>query len=218
MSVRENFQLQASSCLPGFLFSFDIADFKRRNIHLGYQRGDADIKEFDAALRALASDSGISARVKGDGWLFLARDNATARVQAFLERFSRTDPITTGWRIDAKRNGESKSNSSVVESTVTRAVRCLCSEVKNDDDVEAALKGFASRPHSLPVNQVVMLKDIPNTPRKPWACVSAYPKTGPDCPFCHGRDFEWEDGDSAVYSGSGTCKSCGAEIDIRQIS
>ena len=73
---------EAALLLPGFLCCFNIADFKRRNGHLGHLVGDADIAELDGLIAAMARADGTAQRIGGDRWLMLSRSRANDRVQA----------------------------------------------------------------------------------------------------------------------------------------
>lgn len=73
---------EAALLLPGFLCCFNIADFKRRNSHLGHLVGDADIVELDGLIAAMARADGTAQRIGGDRWLMLSRSRANDRVQA----------------------------------------------------------------------------------------------------------------------------------------
>jgi len=58
---------------------------------------------------------------------------------------------------------------------------------------------------------------IPTMKKSSWHCVTDYPPENPFCPFCEGRDFDWEDGGTGVYDASGVCRVCRASVDIRGI-
>src|ERR1700739_496164 len=102
------FELEAALLLPGFLYSFNIADFKRRNCHLGHRLGDADIAELDDLIAAAARPDGTARRIGGDRWLLLSRSNANERVQDLLTRYQRAEPFTSGWRVRATRDGQER--------------------------------------------------------------------------------------------------------------
>ncbi|MGA2990139.1 MAG: hypothetical protein ABSD88_06655 [Candidatus Korobacteraceae bacterium] len=220
MSRIESFARQALQYLPGFLYSFNIADFKRRNIHLSYKRGDRDIEELDRLLRALASEIGLVERTHGQRWFLISRQNAEDRVRSLLNEYRRTDRHSTGWSISASKDGkreENKSKSRVVQAEISRVVRCLYVEVGAPEDLAAAIKQIEENDYGLPVNQPVHLLDLPGPPRTPWRCISQYPAENPSCPYCQGSDFDWEDGDDSIYTGYGRCKGCGATVSISQI-
>ncbi len=212
------FDQEAARCLPGFLYCFNIADLKRRNSHLGHLVGDRDIEKLDRLLKELASDTAIVERTDGQRWFMLARRNENSRVQAILDRYKRTDRFSAGWQVEATRGGTEKNGRQTVPTEISRAVRCLYAEVKSPAELTAAMTTIKDNDYSLPVNRPLLLSTLPTLARKSWRCVAAYPEQEPACPFCQGRDFEWEGGDGSYYSGDGTCRACGAEISIRDIS
>jgi GGDEF domain-containing protein len=212
------FDQAAARCLPGFLYCFNIADLKRRNGHLGHLVGDRDIEELDRLLKELASDTAIVERTDGQRWFLLSRRNENDRVQAVLDRYQRTDRFSAGWKVEATRGGTEKIGRQIVSTEIRRAVRCLYAEVKSPAELTAAITTIKDNDYSLPVNQALFLRTLPRLARKSWHCVAVYPEQEPDCPFCRGRDFKWEGGDGSYYSGDGTCRACGAEISIRDIS
>ena len=212
------FQREAARFLPGYLYCFNIADLKRRNGHLGHGAGDKDIEELDRLLRELASDAAIVERTDGQRWFLLSRRDETRRVQVLLDRYKRTDRLSAGWRVDATRGGMRKSSRETVPTEISRAVRCLYAAVGTPAELGAAMTAIEHNDYSLPVNRPLLLLTVPALTRASWRCVGAYPRKEPACPFCQGRDFEWEDGDGAYHSGDGTCRGCGAGISIRDIS
>jgi GGDEF domain-containing protein len=212
------FEQAAARCLPGLLYCFNIADLKRRNSHLGHLVGDKDIEELDRLLKELASDTAIVERIDGQRWLMVSQRNENNRVQAILDRYKRTDRFSAGWQVEATRGGTEKVGRQTVPSEISRAVRCLYAEVKSPAELTAAITTIKDNDYNLPVNRPLLLSTLPKLARKSWHCVAAYPVQEPACPFCQERDFVWEGGDGSYYSGDGTCRTCGAEISIRDIS
>jgi GGDEF domain-containing protein len=212
------FAQEAARCLPGFLYGFNIADLKRRNGHLGHLVGDQDIEELDRLLKEFASATAVVERTDGQRWFLLSRRNENDHVQAMLDRYQRTDRFSAGWEVEATRAGTEKLGRQIVATEIRRAVRCLYAEVKSPPELTAAMTAIKNNDYGLPVNQPLFLGTLPGLAREGWHCVAAYPEQAPDCPYCRGRDFEWEGGDDSYYSGDGTCRACGAEISIRDIS
>src|SRR5882672_3539951 len=207
--MLEAFQRQAVSYLPGFVFSFNIADLKRRNTHLGHQTGDRDIAELERLLGELACADVLVARVCGQRWLMISRHNARERVQRVLDRYRRIDGISTGWSVAAAiPTGERRMDLQLVHAEIRRAIRCIYADVGTPDDLAAAIARIDANDHDLPVKQPIFLRDIPALPRTRWRCVSRAPAANPGCPFCAGQDFAWEDGDGSLYSGDGRCRGC----------
>ena len=214
MKRGDAFAREAQAHLPGFLYSFNIADMKRRNGHLGFHQGDKDIVEFSEALCALASDTAIVARIAGDRWLMFSEKREHGRVQALLDAYRKSEQITAGWQIEASRNGRQRSDSMGVTTTIARAVRCLYCDVHSPGDLAHAMKAIAENDHSLPVGRPIALVDVPAMARDRWSCVAEYPAERPICPFCAGHEFAWEGGDGDIDTGYGRCEACDADISI----
>jgi hypothetical protein len=207
----EAFEREACRYLPGFLYSFNIADLKRRNAHLGHLEGDRDIAELDRLLATEAPRTGLVARTHGQRWLMISREDATRRVRSMLDRYSRTDALVTGWSISAKGGyepGERRTETCVVPCEIERAVRCLYAEVATPEELSAAIVTIADNDYDLPVNEPVALDRISALPRT--RCEGL-----PACPVCGRQNFEWHDGYDCIFSGDGRCKSC-SEISITQ--
>jgi GGDEF domain-containing protein len=211
------FEQAAALLLPGFLYNFNLADFKRRNSHLGHVVGDADIAEFDGLIAEIARVDGTARRIGGDRWLMLSRANANARIEAMIETYRRADPFICGWRITADRGGERRVAESPVATTIRRSVRCLYTEVADRAALAPAIAALEANNWSLPVDRLHLLSAVFAQPRERWICVDQYPEQNPACPFCGGQKFDWYDGDMDVYSGDGFCKGCRAEVSIHNI-
>jgi GGDEF domain-containing protein len=212
------FKHEAALLLPSFLYSFNIADFKRRNSHLGHLVGDADIAEFEGLIATTAQADGTAHRVSGDRWLMLSRSNANDRIQAVLDHYQLEQQFVSGWRIRAGRAGQKRVAEARIETVIRRAVRCLYTEVANEAALAPAIAALEKNDWALPVNRPQPLSAVPATPRQRWRCVDQYPEQDPACPFCGSQQFRWEDGDHCVYSGDGTCNGCGAEISIHDVA
>jgi len=208
------FELEAAALLPGFLYSFDIADFKRRNGHFGHDVGDAEIVELDGLIAAAARADGTARRVGGDRWLMLSHANANQRVQEVLDRYQRVEPFISGWRTRATRDGQERIADQPLATVMRRAVRCLYTEVGSQAELAPAIAALQENNRG-PVNCPYPLSQLSAPPRAPWQCVDQYPKFDPACPFCGGRDFDWIGGDDVVSDGF--CKGCGAEISVDYI-
>jgi hypothetical protein len=208
----------ATASLPGVLYGFNIADLKRRNVHLGFTHGDGDIKDLAAALGALPS--AIVARTHGDRWLVLIPESAAAHASiiAEIDGFARVEPFELGFAVHATRDGQKTSKRTVVRAKIARAVRCLYTRVRTQQEVEEAAKRIEAEDHGLPVNRPIALDEIASMKREPWRCVSRYPEEKPACPSCGGDDFEITEVDGGIYTGSGECTKCRASIEIRDAS
>ncbi len=211
------FRREAGALCPGFLYSFNIADFKRRNLHLSYGVGDADILELERALKAMASDTMVVSRVSGQRWFLFSRIDADRTVQGLLESYKRTETIWTGWQVDAENAGQRATRTWQVESEIRRALRCLRAEVQTPDALSTAIAEIDKDDYNLPVDRIIALTDVANILRNVWRCVTRYPEASPMCPFCSAQDFDCEGGDDSIYTGYGRCNGCSAHIDIRQL-
>ena len=209
------FEQTAALLLPGFLYGFNIADFKRRNCHLGYSVGHAEIAELDGLIAAAARADGTAQRVGGDRWLMLSRSNANERVRDIIHRYQRAEPFISGWRLRARRGGQERTAQAPLATVIKRAVRCLYTEVESQAGLAPAVAALEDNNWGLPVNLLHPLSQLSALPREPWRCVDQYPEQVPACPFCGSRQFEWIDGDDCVSDG--TCKDCGAEISIHDV-
>ncbi|HSO36528.1 MAG TPA: diguanylate cyclase, partial [Labilithrix sp.] len=207
---------QASERLPAVVYSLDIADFKRRNGHLGHAVGDADIAELHALLLGLGP-SALVARTHGDRWLVLAPEEAREDVASVLARFARTEPLLAGWQVRATKDGRERTSRETEPTFIMRAVRCLFAPVRTRAELEDAVRRIDEEDHALPVNRPIAVA-VAARERKPWQCVSRYPEASPACPFCGGREVDWEEGDGGVYSGAGTCRPCGARLALDDVS
>jgi GGDEF domain-containing protein len=218
VSLTTLFEREAAAFLPGFLYDFNIADFKRRNGHLGHSVGDGDIAVLDGLIAAAARGDGTSRRIGGDRWLMVSRADAADRVQRVLDGYQRADPFVSGWRIWASNGDEERSAEAPLPTVIRRAARCLYTEVARKAELAAAIAALEDNNWSLPINRPHPLSQLAALPSQPWQCVDGYPEQDPACPFCGSRQLTWTDGDDCIYSGDGFCKGCGAEISIRDIN
>jgi GGDEF domain-containing protein len=210
----EAFVKDATARLPRALYAFNIADFKRRNMHLGHTVGDEDVREIDRMLRALPD--ALVARTSGDHWFVLMRPGEAARaaIVAIIDAFTRVEPVTMGWEARGTKDGVSKSRREVIGAELSRAVRCVYADVATHEELADAAARIEQDNWALPVGRLVALSEIPSLERRGWQCVSRYPEETPACAFCEHRAFDSDEGDGHVYSSGGACKKCGAKISI----
>ena len=207
---------EAARLLPGFLYSFNIADLKRRNCHLGHRVCDAEIAEFDGLLAvAAARVDGAVQRVGGDRWLMLSRSKVHDCIEAVLAAYQRVEPFDSGRRIWAKRDGEERVAKPSLPTVIRRAVRCLYAEVADQTELPSAIAALEDNNWGLPVNCLNPLSKLSVLRRAPWRCVEKYPEQDPTCPFCGSWNFDFTDGDDC--SSDGRCAGCGAEISIHHV-
>lgn len=219
MRKIEIFRHEAGYRLPGVLYSFNIADLKHRNAHLGFKAGDKDIQDLDRLLTAMASDSVLVARTHANRWLMLvSREEKKDPVQDVLDRYRKTESFSAGWEIKAFKSGQEKVCRETVSAEIKRAVRCLYVPVRTRADLADAIEQIDEQDYALPVNRPLALSEISTLIRENWPCVCQYPEHTPECPYCGGKDFAWEDGDDFLFTGDGACTGCGAKIAICSIS
>jgi GGDEF domain-containing protein len=217
LSPLEQFKAEAKASLPGLLAYFDFADTKRRNCHLGHSFVDEEIKEFDRLIRATVGDTGTAKRVGGESWLALLPNGTVEALSELLVGFQLQQTIEIGWQCTGEKDGETKVAQRTVDSIITRALRCICSPVTSDDDLASKIDALQEQYVGLPTGVAILLSETEQHKRSYWNCITNYPAENPFCPFCEKSDFEYDDGDMSVYSGSGTCDNCEAEISICSI-
>jgi GGDEF domain-containing protein len=217
MHPLDQYKHEIATYLPGLLVLFDMADSKRRNGHLGHQVVDGDIEELDQRVGTSVAPLGLAKRVRGDKWLVLYKTDSLEPVAELLRAYRKEQKFLVGWTCSGEKNGESKMVERTASSTIVRSLRCVYCFVAVSDDSAALIEKLLQHGHRAPPDIPCALSDAANMERTGWSCVSSYPAEMPFCPFCEKTEFEWIDGDGNVYSGSGTCKFCGASIDIRGV-
>ena len=127
--------------------------------------------------------------------------------------------ISQGWSyLGLAGLGQERVAEARIETVIRRAVRCLYTEVASEAELASAIAAFEEIDWALPVNRPQRLSEVPAMPYQRWRCVDQYPEQHPACPFCGSQQFRWEDGDGRVYFGDGTCKGCGADISIHDVT
>lgn len=203
--------------MPALVALFDIADCKRLNCHLGHQRVDEYIAEFDHLLKK--STKGDCLRVAGDAWLAVFDKTELDKIARLLDEYYLEETAEIGWQCKGWLREEKKTKSSVVKTKIRRAMRCAYSEAKELSDVDNFLAEILENFPRVQVGLPVYYKSQESfgSESQRWLSVETYPVDNPSCPFCDGNNFDWDDGDGSVYSGNGTCKNCQAEIVINSI-
>src|SRR5260370_40239692 len=170
---------EAALLLPSFFYCFNIADFKRRNSHLGHLVGDADIAEFEGLIATTARADGTAQRVSGDRWLMLSRSNVNDRIQAALDHYQLAQQFVSGWRIRASRAGQKRVAEAWIETVIRRAVRCLYTEVANEAELAPAIAALEKNDWALPVNRPHPLSAVPALPPHRFRCRGRNSRTKP---------------------------------------
>lgn len=134
-----------------------------------------------------------------------------------LDDYHQERAISIGWRCKGYLDGVVEVAEETIDTTITRSARCAYFSATSSQEMNKAIDELLQKRHTFPPGRPIPVAEIGSHEQISWRCVSAYPDQDPFCPFCKSRDFEWEDGDSNVYSGEGTCKNCKADIDIRGV-
>lgn len=208
------FKVSAANHLPGLLAVFDMADAKRRNCHLGHLVVDRDIQEFDQMLQASVAGRGVARRVRGTSWLAIYPQVSAKFLDELLLNFHSQNEMQIGWRVEGRKDGVEKAVERTIQSTISRALRCVYANATSKEELEHLSDELLEQCYGLPLNSAIKLEELANYERRFWTCVSNYPAEKPFCPFCESSEFDLEDGDGSVYSGSGTCKNCRCDMMI----
>ncbi|MBK9205976.1 MAG: hypothetical protein IPL73_26885 [Candidatus Obscuribacter sp.] len=104
-----------------------------------------------------------------------------------------------------------------VRATISRSIKCIYTTAKDATALSAVIEQLLANCYKVEPGEPIELSQIKGREGERWRCVSDYPSEDPFCPFCEGTRFDWDDGDDSVYSGSGSCQSCGAYVSISGI-
>ena len=201
--------------LPGLLALFDFADFKRRNDHLGYLKGNEDIEKFESVLMALANDISYFKRVAGDKWIVLSKDAEIFKT--IIEAFKLEQRVVVGWECNGVLNSEHKHITVTLNSLLHRAVRCLYVEIVDATLITEVIEALLAEVWAQAVNVPVLLRGRQSQARQTWQCIE-YPNKAQTCLFCDGRNFAYlDDGTIGPLSMDCRCKDCGAELRFGEV-
>jgi hypothetical protein len=193
---------------------FDIADAKRRNSHLGYRTVDDDIQEMNRLLKLSVGTTGLAKRIGGDEWLAFYPGESLRPVVSLLNAYHQEQRFEVGWRATAEKGNQTKSTERTAPATICRSLRCIYVFTINSSEVDALIDSMLQHNYGLPPDIPLRFSEVITTKKIRWMCVTNYPEESPSCPFCRGSEFDWDEGDSNVYTGSGRCKRCTAYVDI----
>lgn len=213
----EQFKSEASARLPGLVVLMNLADAKRRTCHLGYTVTDDDIEELDTKLKAITNSGGLMLRISGVKWLALLPVDHLAVLQELLDKFQKQQIIQIGWSCIGRLNCDKSKVERTVRATITRSIKCLYGTVNNATELGVMIDELLTKYRKVEPGIATQLAPVKGREGEGWCCVSDYPSEEPFCPFCEGTRFDWDDGDDSVYSGSGSCKVCGANVSISGI-
>lgn len=199
-----------SDQLPGYLVAFNGASFNVRNDYLGHIVVDKDIEDFSNLLQSKCGNN--YKRVGGDKWLALF--NRESNIKEVLDKYYIEVPLNAGWKSHGELNGVTKEKIQTIQVKLIRTMRCINKFVTNPGHLKNTAIDLVENNWGFPPNEVHTLDSVKNMERKKWLCVSSLPEKLPYCPFCECEEFDWIDGDTSIYGAYGTCKKCGAEVDI----
>lgn len=211
----DNFQETIGSKLPGVVAVLNLADFKRRNNHLGWKVGDDDIEELERLLSETLTDKCFYRRFAGDGWIVFLPEDSIYFVEKVIAALQQTQEISLGWQCIAVKNGETRTEVEKTRTLIHRAVRCVWSNVSNLNDIPRTVDELTQKVGLGEINKLNHIDELIYDGAPRWKCVDRYPDKIMYCPFCKGVNFRWEDGDMSVYGSSGECSGCGAGVDFR---
>ncbi|MBP6595745.1 MAG: hypothetical protein KA794_09955 [Candidatus Obscuribacter sp.] len=213
----EQFKSDVASKLPGLVVLMNLADAKRRTCHLGYTVTDDDIEEFDTKLKSIANNAGVVSRISGVKWLALLPFEQLPLLQQLLDGFQKQQVIQIGWSCTGLLNCDKSKVERTVRATISRSIKCIYTTAKDATALSAVIEQLLANCYKVEPGEPIELSQIKGREGESWRCVSDYPSEDPFCPFCEGTRFDWDDGDDSVYSGSGSCQSCGAYVSISGI-
>jgi GGDEF domain-containing protein len=201
--------------LPGCLALFDLADTKRRNLHLGYNKVDQDIAWFEILLNQCIETTGIAKRIGGDKWIAFTV-GSSPNYRALLQHYPQEEHVTIGVICRATSiRGDSIVVRKQIQATIFRAFRCLYTWLEDKANFDATLEILNTWLWQCSVNEVTVYDEatLMNRPQGPrWQCLSEEVMLDKECPFCKGRGFDWYDG--ATDCATGRCEKCGASCDF----
>ncbi|HEY9839609.1 MAG: hypothetical protein ACAI44_32400 [Candidatus Sericytochromatia bacterium] len=200
--------------LPATIALVDLADTKRRNLYLGFERVDQDIAELEQLIHSTVA--GAACRVAGDQWL-LVPDEA-ASLQDLADRFALAEPIRLRFRSWAQDSGsEAVEAVEISYGQIERRIRCLsalCPPGSRSllDGLMELQKYIAYAPVGRALSLEVQLAGgLPEITSR-WRCLDDT-DPAPVCLLCQSQTFTWTGG--AYDCSEGICSACGARVDFR---
>jgi len=209
----DKFLEEISDVSEGIIAFANLADFKRRNQHLGYEGGNKEIVEFDSIAQTLVRDvEGKVKRVSGDGWLiFLPHIQNLSLLQELIDRFYCKREIEIGWRCEATISGLSKRAEEKRIGTMIRGVRLGFSQF-HSSNLQTRTHLLIDNIYRAEINQPLELDSfLTREIITRWKCIDCdFPEYF--CPHCNLKKFEWTGG--ADDASEGNCNGCGAEVNF----
>jgi GGDEF domain-containing protein len=213
--VLQTVTLELAPQLPGSVALIDIADCKRRNLLLGFERVDRDIAELDRLVRGWLGGASAGCRIAGDQWLLVGQLD-TGNLQTLLTDFDRAETSCIEQVRRARRRDEPwQSDVERRSISIRRALRCLyapdpVATLEELLSVAARLQEGIAR---APVGRVAMRVEAnaSPTPESRW-CSAEDIDFELRCPLCQSLALDVTGGaDDATEA---TCTQCGAELDF----
>lgn len=196
------------SFTSGYLAIFDIADFKTRNHMLGYAEGDRDLEDFLRVAEAV----GVQGCLRYSQDQFVVLTPRLETLEALQQTYSKEQEIRAGYRALACREGCLRSKIVTHSLRLRRAVRVAYEMVFRGQALDEAAREVAEKVKLVPVDQLMPLNEISSS-YVAWSALQG--EFSPmQCPFCQGRDFDWNSTDEATFGREGKCCQCGSEVEF----
>jgi hypothetical protein len=204
----------AEKLLPCYLAAFNLANTKRRNLHLGWRRVDEDISIFDALLHdTFKLEETIVKRVGGNEWVVFLHEKELPLLDKVILAYSEEIAHRAGWKCRGRSpSGEVRTIEKTSKVILVRAVRCGLFRIRGIQELTVLADQDLWPSQAVPPNKITLLDPGAKITRQPWTCVKGAIPADEYCPFCNGTAFKNDDGDDGGYSA--LCTSCSAELEI----
>jgi GGDEF domain-containing protein len=215
--LLQEFEDAVREKLPGYITIFNLADTKRRNLYLGHEAVDQDIRCFDELLSKNFFSDDFAKRVGGNEWLCFSKSEPEPIIKKLLNDYTNRSAIILKFISQATTQNEAaRIVKKEYEAQIARAFRCLREYVANAGELNSRINELIDNVYKSAVNSLTSLNEVKDrtiTSNSKWRCVDDEKFWQPVCINCNGEDFDWIDGaDDCCY---GICKSCRAECDFR---
>lgn len=210
----ERLKQAVASLLPGYLALFNMAESKRRNLHLGFLTVNEDIAALGTLLGSHLGSLDAYGHWGGDRWWAFAPRAHLGAFAAVAAAFSQSMPITAGWECRAiAPDGTERTSRERREVLLHRGVRCGYVAIQQMDDLEPSLEALQAVSLRLAVGQATAIADLENLHPAAWHSISEAIPVNWYCPFCSSGQLVATGGTDNTAEGQ--CGGCGAELDIR---
>ena len=204
----------AATIVPGYMALFDIADFKRRNSHLGHTLGDQDIAAFEELVQEMLVGGGAWRRVGGGKWCAIVATSHLSVLSDIVRAYAQETPHRAGWGCWAHGpDGAKRHDGEHSRVVVHRALRCGYLTLDDACHLRPRLETLDATVWQLPVNTTCAVEGQAwPVPSARWTCVDGPVPCDLYCPFCRGTEFTWTGG--ADDCAEGRCLRCGADVNF----